>query len=86
MQTGVSVHGTTDYREPAFQLLQENVSRITNFEYNGHQIFREKSNLTDCRQHMWKMMMKRKVWKFLYTASSLMQSSSFCIRFMKNLM
>lgn len=57
-------HGTTDYRESAFQLLQGNVSRITNFEYNGHQIFREKSNLTDCRQPMWKMMMKRKPGNF----------------------
>jgi alpha-galactosidase len=31
-------YGTTDYREPAFQILQENGSRITNFEYKNHVI------------------------------------------------
>ena len=38
-------YGTTDYREPAFQILQEDGSRITNFEYNGHQIFKGKKPL-----------------------------------------
>src|SRR5699024_10856846 len=38
-------YGTTDYREPAFQILLEDGSRITNFEYNGHQIFKGKKPL-----------------------------------------
>ncbi|WP_449354250.1 alpha-galactosidase [Virgibacillus natechei] len=38
-------YGTTDYREPAFQVLQENGSRITSFEYNGHQIYKGKKKL-----------------------------------------
>ncbi|WP_087974257.1 alpha-galactosidase [Oceanobacillus rekensis] len=38
-------HGTTDYREPAFQILQENGSRITNFEYKSHDIYRGKKRL-----------------------------------------
>ncbi|MGF3105029.1 alpha-galactosidase [Rossellomorea sp. DUT-2] len=31
-------YGTTDYREPAFQILQENGSRITDFRYDGYRI------------------------------------------------
>src|SRR5690625_4635699 len=42
-------YGTTDYREPAFQILQEDGSRITNFEYNGHQIFKGKKPLDGLR-------------------------------------
>ncbi|MFS0862665.1 alpha-galactosidase [Fredinandcohnia sp. 179-A 10B2 NHS] len=37
--------GTTDFREPAFQILQENGSRITNFEYKSHTILQGKPNL-----------------------------------------
>lgn len=32
-------YGTTDYREPAYQILQENGSRTTQFEYQSHKIF-----------------------------------------------
>ncbi|WP_051348736.1 alpha-galactosidase [Peribacillus kribbensis] len=32
-------YGTTDYREPAYQLFQENGSRITHFEYKSHRIY-----------------------------------------------
>ncbi|GAB3056033.1 alpha-galactosidase [Virgibacillus ainsalahensis] len=38
-------YGTTDYREPAYQILQEDGSRITNAEYNGHRIFKGKKPL-----------------------------------------
>lgn len=37
--------GTTDFREPAFQIIQENGSRITNFEYIKHKIFKGKPKL-----------------------------------------
>lgn len=40
-------YGTTDFREPAFQILQENGSRITNFEYNSHTIYKGKPKLED---------------------------------------
>jgi len=39
-------YGTTDFRSPAYQLLQENGSRITNFVYQDHQIFSGKKKLT----------------------------------------
>ena len=32
-------YGTTDYREPAFEILQENGSRISNFVYESHKIY-----------------------------------------------
>lgn len=38
-------YGTTDFREPAYQILQENGSRITNFEYRGHRIYQGKPKL-----------------------------------------
>ncbi|MBM7663167.1 alpha-galactosidase [Bacillus mesophilus] len=38
-------YGTTDYREPAYQILQENGSRITNFEYKTHTIYQGKPKL-----------------------------------------
>lgn len=38
-------YGTTDYREPAFQILQENGSRITNFEYKSHEVYQGKKCL-----------------------------------------
>ncbi|RFB14927.1 alpha-galactosidase [Bacillus sp. HNG] len=38
-------YGTTDYREPVFQILQENGSRITNFEYKTHRIYQGKPKL-----------------------------------------
>lgn len=38
-------YGTTDFREPAYQILQENGSRITNFEYKSHTIFQGKPKL-----------------------------------------
>jgi alpha-galactosidase len=38
-------YGTTDFREPAFQILQEDGSRITNFEYESHRIFAGKPKL-----------------------------------------
>lgn len=38
-------YGTTDYREPAYQILQENGSRITNFEYKEHEIYQGKKLL-----------------------------------------
>ncbi|TWT05462.1 alpha-galactosidase [Planococcus sp. CPCC 101016] len=38
-------YGTTDFREPAYQVLQEGGSRITNFVYQDHQIFRGKKKL-----------------------------------------
>ena len=31
-------YGTTDYREPAFEILQENGSRISDFVYESHKI------------------------------------------------
>ncbi|WP_058308809.1 alpha-galactosidase [Gracilibacillus massiliensis] len=39
-------YGTTDSREPAFQLLQENGSRITDFQYKEHKIYSGKPKLT----------------------------------------
>src|SRR5699024_6739637 len=38
-------YGTTDYREPAYQLLQENGSRVTNFKYKDHRIYEGKKSL-----------------------------------------
>ena len=38
-------YGTTDFREPAIQILQEDGSRITNFEYKSHSIFDGKPKL-----------------------------------------
>lgn len=38
-------YGTSDYREPAFQIEQENGSRITNFEYKNHVIYQGKPKL-----------------------------------------
>lgn len=38
-------YGTTDFREPAYQVLQENGSRITDFVYRDHRIFGGKKKL-----------------------------------------
>ncbi|WP_077622725.1 alpha-galactosidase [Sediminibacillus massiliensis] len=38
-------YGTTDYREPAYQILQSNGSRITNLEYKSHKIYKGKKPL-----------------------------------------
>ena len=38
-------YGTTDFREPAFQILQENGSRITDFVYKSHRIVDGKPRL-----------------------------------------
>ncbi len=38
-------YGTTDFREPAYQILQENGSRITQFKYKGHRIYQGKPKL-----------------------------------------
>ncbi len=38
-------YGTGDYREPAYQVTSENGSRITNFEYLSHEIFRGKNKI-----------------------------------------
>ncbi|ANU11992.1 alpha-galactosidase [Planococcus antarcticus DSM 14505] len=38
-------YGTTDFREPAYQVLQEDGSRITNLVYQDHQIFEGKKKL-----------------------------------------
>ena len=39
-------YGTTDYRLPAFEILQQNGSRITNFVYESHKIFSGKPKLS----------------------------------------
>lgn len=38
-------YGTTDFRRPGYQILQENGSRITNFVYKGHEIYNGKPKL-----------------------------------------
>ncbi|SHM66043.1 alpha-galactosidase [Gracilibacillus kekensis] len=38
-------YGTTDSREPAYQILQENGSRITDFQYKDHKIYQGKPKL-----------------------------------------
>ena len=38
-------YGTTDFREPAYQILQEDGSRITNFVYRDHRMFGGKKKL-----------------------------------------
>ncbi|WMC91526.1 alpha-galactosidase [Kineothrix sp. MB12-C1] len=38
--------GMGDFREPAFELLQENGSRITNFQYQSHIIYKGKNRLS----------------------------------------
>ncbi|OUO80742.1 alpha-galactosidase [Blautia sp. An249] len=38
-------YGTTDYREPAFEILQENGSRISDFVYKSHTIYDGKPEL-----------------------------------------
>lgn len=40
------VYGSTDYRHPAVELLQENGSRISDFRYVSHEIFRGKPQLS----------------------------------------
>ena len=40
------VFGTTDYRQPAIEVCQENGSRISNFEYKGHEIKKGKPRLS----------------------------------------
>ncbi len=35
--TGISGYGTTDYRHPAIELLQENGSRISEFQYESYE-------------------------------------------------
>lgn len=38
-------YGTTDFRYPAVEIKQENGSRITHFQYQGHQVFQGKKKL-----------------------------------------
>ncbi len=38
-------YGTTDFREPAFEILQENGSRISGFTWKSHQIYQGKKTL-----------------------------------------
>lgn len=38
-------YGTTDFRYPAFEIIQENGSKITNFEYKSYEIFKGKKKL-----------------------------------------
>ncbi|MFP3322418.1 alpha-galactosidase [Planococcus sp. SIMBA_160] len=38
-------YGTTDFREPAYQVLQQDGSRITNFVYQNHKIYQGKNKL-----------------------------------------
>ena len=38
-------YGTTDFRYPAFEIKQENGSKITNFEYRSYEIFQGKKKL-----------------------------------------
>ena len=38
-------YGTTDFRYPAFEVMQENGSRVTCFEYRSHEIFHGKKKL-----------------------------------------
>ncbi len=38
-------YGTTDFREPAYQIKQENGSRITEFVYKNHEIYKGKKKL-----------------------------------------
>lgn len=38
-------YGTSDYREPSFQLIYEDGSRISNYEYKDHQIYQGKPTL-----------------------------------------
>lgn len=38
-------YGTGDYRSPAYQLTMENGSRITNYEYKSHEIYKGKKEL-----------------------------------------
>ncbi len=39
------VYGTTDYRHPAVEILQENGSRLSNFQYESHEITEGKPKL-----------------------------------------
>ena len=38
-------YGTSDYREPAFQIKQQNGSKVTNFQYKSHNIYEGKPKL-----------------------------------------
>ncbi|MBC2580448.1 alpha-galactosidase [Clostridium sp. DJ247] len=38
-------YGSTDFRQPAYQIYQDNGSKITNFEYKSHEIFKGKKQL-----------------------------------------
>lgn len=38
-------YGTTDFRQPSYQILQENGSRITNFKYKNYDIYKGKPSL-----------------------------------------
>lgn len=39
-------YGTGDFRDPAYEILQENGSRITNFQYQSHRIYQGKKALS----------------------------------------
>jgi alpha-galactosidase len=40
------VYGTTDYRHPAIELLQENGSRVSEFQYDSYEIIAGKPKLS----------------------------------------
>ena len=44
------VYGTTDYRHPAIELLQENGSRISSSNMTAMRLLTENRNSPDCRQ------------------------------------
>lgn len=41
-------YGTGDFKYPAYEIMQENGSHVTNFEYVSHKIYRGKPALIDC--------------------------------------
>lgn len=56
-------YGTTDYREPAFEILQENGSRISDFVYKAHKIYDGNRDLRGCRPFTRRIPGKPRPWK-----------------------
>lgn len=57
-------YGTSDYRMPAFTILQKNGSRISNFTYRSHEIYQGKKVLNRFHPPMWKIRTRQRIWKF----------------------
>lgn len=59
------VYGAGDMRYPAIEVQQENGSRISEFIYQGHRIYKGKPELEGLPATMWNRMTRRIHWNFI---------------------